>query len=402
MWFRTEESGDPRHRVTETGFRVDPDLLGHPLAHPGRRLAALLVDLAAVGGLALSRVISPWFFALVGGWLLWRVADPDADVRLPSARLRKLFRAAAVGIGGTALVVLVAGLFDGEREPSPPSSAPVTGVSDRASVAGDSAAGDSAADVLARELAGGESLETGELVRTLRRLRRASVADSAAVPAAGLALELYRAGMSRDEVRDRIEELVEEAAEGDGGVSWAGEAEAIVVRALARLDSAAARRRAVRDSLLGVLAAAADTGARDRIPEVATRLLGVPPRPEVRQLQARVEELEDELEEARQPPSLVATAWGLMNDLGLGLGWLGVYFTAFLALWRGRTPGKKLLGIRVARIDGREIDTWTAFTRFGGYAACVITGLLGFVQILWHPNRQGLHDRVAGTVVIEE
>lgn len=303
MWFRTEDPGDPRHRVTETGFRVDPDLLGRPLAHPGRRLAALLVDLSAVGGLVLSRVISPWFFALVGGWLLWRVADPDADVRLPSARLRKLFRAAAVGVGGTALVVLVAGLFDGEGESSPSASAPATGVADRAYVAG---------------------------------------------------------------------------------------------------DSAAARRRAVRDSLLGVLAAAADTGARDRIQEVATRLLGVPARPEVRQLQARVEQLEDELDEERRAPSLVATAWGLMNDLGLGLGWLGAYFTAFLALWRGRTPGKKLLGIRVARIDGREVDTWTAFTRFGGYAACVITGLLGFVQVVWHPNRQGLHDRVAGTVVIEE
>lgn len=397
MWFRTEDPDDPRHRVTETGFRVDPDLLGRPLAHPGRRLAALLVDLSAVGGLVLSRVISPWFFALVGGWLLWRVADPDADVRLPSARLRKLFRAAAVGIGGTALVVLVAGLFDGEEDTSPSASAPVTGGAGRAYVAGDSAAG-----VLAREVARADSLETGDVVRALRRLRRAPGADSAAVPAGGLALELYRAGMSRDEVRDRIEELVEEAEEEDAGVSWAGEAETIVGRSLTRLDSAAARRRAVRDSLLGVLAAAADTGARGRIPKVAKRLLGVPARPEVRQLQARVQQLEDELEEARQAPSLVATVWGLMNDLGLGLGWLGVYFTAFLALWRGRTPGKKLLGIRVARIDGREIDTWTAFTRFGGYAACVITGLLGFVQILWHPNRQGLHDRVAGTVVIEE
>lgn len=43
---------------------------------------------------------------------------------------------------------------------------------------------------------------------------------------------------------------------------------------------------------------------------------------------------------------------------------------------------------------------WDAFGRFGGYAAGLATGLLGFLQVFWDPNRQALHDRVAGTVVI--
>ena len=44
----------------------------------------------------------------------------------------------------------------------------------------------------------------------------------------------------------------------------------------------------------------------------------------------------------------------------------------------------------------------SSFSRFGGYAAGLATGLLGFLQILWDPNRQGIQDQIAGTVVIRE
>jgi hypothetical protein len=39
--------------------------------------------------------------------------------------------------------------------------------------------------------------------------------------------------------------------------------------------------------------------------------------------------------------------------------------------------------------------------RYGGYAAGMATGGLGFVQALWDVNRQGIQDRVAHTVVID-
>ena len=41
-------------------------------------------------------------------------------------------------------------------------------------------------------------------------------------------------------------------------------------------------------------------------------------------------------------------------------------------------------------------------TRAGGYAAGVATGTLGFLQIYWDANRQAIHDKVAGTVVIRD
>jgi uncharacterized RDD family membrane protein YckC len=56
----------------------------------------------------------------------------------------------------------------------------------------------------------------------------------------------------------------------------------------------------------------------------------------------------------------------------------------------------------VVRLDGKPIGLWVAFNRFGGYAASIFTGLLGFAEMFWDPNRQALHDRIAATVVTRE
>jgi len=67
---------------------------------------------------------------------------------------------------------------------------------------------------------------------------------------------------------------------------------------------------------------------------------------------------------------------------------------------RGRTPGKFLFGIRIIRLDGKDIHIWQSFGRAGGYAASISTAGIGFLEAFWHPNRQTVHDRIAGTVVI--
>ena len=73
-----------------------------------------------------------------------------------------------------------------------------------------------------------------------------------------------------------------------------------------------------------------------------------------------------------------------------------------LAYFKGQTPGKKLLSIKVVRLNNKDISFWYSFERFGGYAAGVATGLLGFFQVYWDPNRQAIHDKIAGTVVIDK
>jgi len=104
--------------------------------------------------------------------------------------------------------------------------------------------------------------------------------------------------------------------------------------------------------------------------------------------------------DAERNKGIVNRAIGMLDELGLGLGWSGLYFTFFLGFWRGRTPGKWLLRIRVVRLDGRPLGFWVSFERFGGYAASLFTGLEGFARILWDRNRQALEDKLAETVVI--
>lgn len=151
------------------------------------------------------------------------------------------------------------------------------------------------------------------------------------------------------------------------------------------------------------LVAAAEAGDTARVEELREEVFDATVRSRVRPLRDRIDRLEDRLEEARSsPPGITDILGEILDDLGLGFSWLAFYFTAFLRVWRGRTPGKRLLGLRVVKVRGGEIGWWDAFGRFGGYAASVVTGLVGFAQVFWDPNRQGLHDRIAGTVVIRE
>jgi hypothetical protein len=198
------------------------------------------------------------------------------------------------------------------------------------------------------------------------------------------------ADLERDLAEAGIDVDVEEAIGATDTLSGEGRAEAerdlrALADALADGDSLAV------DSLRGVVAPVV-AGA-----EIA-RL-----RARNASLDDRAEALDDEvdaLREERESPSLMRTARALGADFGLTLGWIGVYFTLVLAWWGGYTPGKRLLGIRVVRLDGRPLSLWNAFERFGGYAAGVVTGLIGFAQVLWDPNRQGVEDKIAGTVVI--
>ncbi|WP_417762572.1 RDD family protein [Shewanella sp.] len=98
--------------------------------------------------------------------------------------------------------------------------------------------------------------------------------------------------------------------------------------------------------------------------------------------------------------SVIEWAKGIIADLGLGLSWGALYFTLFTALLRGQTPGKKLLGLRVVRLNGEPLTLWGAFGRYGGYGAGVTTGLLGFLQIYWDNNRQCIQDKIGETVVV--
>ncbi len=120
-------------------------------------------------------------------------------------------------------------------------------------------------------------------------------------------------------------------------------------------------------------------------------------------LALRVATLEAELAEAKKPkrfhPQAELRRW--LRGLGVGFGWAVVYFSLLPAWWNGQTLGKRLFSLRVVELTGKPMTVLRCLKRYGGYAAGMATGLLGFAQVFWDSNRQAIQDKTAHTVVID-
>jgi len=73
----------------------------------------------------------------------------------------------------------------------------------------------------------------------------------------------------------------------------------------------------------------------------------------------------------------------------------------FWRRWRGATPGKKFVHIKI--VDAKtfeDIDNKQALTRSFGYIASTFALLIGFIMVAFRKDKKGLHDLLAGTAVI--
>jgi uncharacterized RDD family membrane protein YckC len=78
------------------------------------------------------------------------------------------------------------------------------------------------------------------------------------------------------------------------------------------------------------------------------------------------------------------------------------YFTFFHGS-TGRTPGNAALGIRVVdAATGEPIGYGRAAVRWVVSIASVLVLLIGFLWMLWDPNRQTWHDKAARSLPIDE
>ena len=89
-------------------------------------------------------------------------------------------------------------------------------------------------------------------------------------------------------------------------------------------------------------------------------------------------------------------------DDWLSLVWLVAYFGVLLYLGQGRTPGKRLLGLRVVSLEHEQIGFLHSIERALGYGASALEFGLGFAQYFWSSERRTAHDRLAGTIVVDE
>jgi uncharacterized RDD family membrane protein YckC len=96
--------------------------------------------------------------------------------------------------------------------------------------------------------------------------------------------------------------------------------------------------------------------------------------------------------------SAVAVMFGVFAIIA-GLGSFA-YFTLCELLWRGQTPGKRMIGIRVVKADGFALDPSSIFVRN-------IVRVLDNFPLMWvipllSKRSQRAGDMVAGTIVIGE
>ena len=76
------------------------------------------------------------------------------------------------------------------------------------------------------------------------------------------------------------------------------------------------------------------------------------------------------------------------------------YFTYFYG-YTGQTIGKMVCGLKVVSTEGGLIGYRRAFLRWIGYSISFYIFFLGFFWIALDPDKQGWHDKIAGTFVIK-
>ena len=105
------------------------------------------------------------------------------------------------------------------------------------------------------------------------------------------------------------------------------------------------------------------------------------------------ERMEPQLEKKQDSEAETITSDIAIPVLYFGLlGWRG----------KGRTPGKRLMKIRVVSIVHRHLGLWHSVERALGYGAAALEGGFGFVQFFIHPYRRCVQDRIAETIVVTE
>jgi uncharacterized RDD family membrane protein YckC len=75
------------------------------------------------------------------------------------------------------------------------------------------------------------------------------------------------------------------------------------------------------------------------------------------------------------------------------------YFSAMWA-WKGTTVGGIVLNLQVVRVDGQPLTFLAAIVRSLAALFSAAVLFLGFFWIGWDRDKQGWHDKIAGTVVV--
>jgi uncharacterized RDD family membrane protein YckC len=89
-------------------------------------------------------------------------------------------------------------------------------------------------------------------------------------------------------------------------------------------------------------------------------------------------------------------ATGLQTLLGLA------YFVYFWSAYgKGQTLGMRALNIKVVKTDGSQLDLVGAFIRYVGLFISIACIFIGVIWAAFDGQKQGWHDKIAGTYVVK-
>jgi uncharacterized RDD family membrane protein YckC len=96
------------------------------------------------------------------------------------------------------------------------------------------------------------------------------------------------------------------------------------------------------------------------------------------------------------PQDATIACIGSLVSFVIGLGY-------FLYFWTtsGQTPGKMVMKIKVVATDGSKLTVTKAILRYVGYLVSFAVVFLGFIWVLFDADKQGWHDKIAGTYVVK-
>ena len=76
------------------------------------------------------------------------------------------------------------------------------------------------------------------------------------------------------------------------------------------------------------------------------------------------------------------------------------YYVGFV-VWRGQTPGKMVVGIKVICTDKTPPTFRDSMLRYFGYLASLFSFFAWFIVIAFDEKKQGFHDKIADTYVVK-
>lgn len=89
------------------------------------------------------------------------------------------------------------------------------------------------------------------------------------------------------------------------------------------------------------------------------------------------------------------TWWHTLEAIAAWLYWAGMHSSAWQA-----TLGKMALGMQVTDLQGQRISFLRATARYLAEILSALLLMIGYIMVAFHPRKQGLHDLIAGTLVV--